>query len=140
MLSCHVNGVRDLIHSKCCRQGKASFGDSGVFVEKYVQRARHIEVQIFGGTARAPLSTLPERECSIQRRPPEGCRGDSLALCGWVQRTACTSCHNATTVITAMWRLAGHAARTKRAACYPEGYFLAELSAEMTSDWVCCAA
>ena len=51
----------------CCRQGKASFGDSGVFVEKYVQRARHIEVQIFGD-GKGNIVTLPERECSIQRR------------------------------------------------------------------------
>ena len=50
-----------------CRQGKASFGDSGVFVEKYVQRARHIEVQIFGD-GKGTIVTLPERECSIQRR------------------------------------------------------------------------
>ena len=49
------------------RQGKASFGDAGVFVEKYVQRARHIEVQIFGD-GRGNIITLPERECSIQRR------------------------------------------------------------------------
>ncbi len=50
-----------------CRQGKASFGDAGVFVEKYVQRARHIEIQIFGD-GRGGIVTLPERECSIQRR------------------------------------------------------------------------
>lgn len=50
-----------------CRQGKASFGDSGVFVEKYVESARHIEVQIFGD-GRGHIVTLPERECSIQRR------------------------------------------------------------------------
>ncbi len=49
------------------RQGKASFGDAGVFVEKYVQRARHIEVQIFGD-GKGNIVTLPERECSIQRR------------------------------------------------------------------------
>ena len=49
------------------RQGKASFGDAGVFVEKYVQRARHIEVQIFGDGA-GGIVTLPERECSVQRR------------------------------------------------------------------------
>ena len=49
------------------RQGKASFGDAGVFVEKYVQRARHIEVQIFGDGKGGNI-TLPERECSIQRR------------------------------------------------------------------------
>ena len=50
-----------------CRQGKASFGDAGVFVEKYVQRARHIEIQIFGDGEGA-IVALGERECSIQRR------------------------------------------------------------------------
>ena len=50
-----------------CRQGKASFADSGVFVEKYVECARHIEVQIFGD-GKGRIVTLPERECSIQRR------------------------------------------------------------------------
>ena len=38
-----------------------------MFVEKYVQRARHIEVQIFGD-GKGTIVTLPERECSIQRR------------------------------------------------------------------------
>lgn len=38
-----------------------------MFVEKYVQRARHVEVQIFGN-GRGTIVTLPERECSIQRR------------------------------------------------------------------------
>lgn len=36
-------------------------------MEKYVQRARHIEVQIFGD-GKGTIVTLPERECSIQRR------------------------------------------------------------------------
>ena len=49
------------------RQGKASFGDAGVFVEKYVQRARHIEIQIFGD-GNGTVLALGERECSIQRR------------------------------------------------------------------------
>ncbi|KAL3134817.1 hypothetical protein ABBQ32_007791 [Trebouxia sp. C0010 RCD-2024] len=49
------------------RQGKANFGDAGVFVEKYVQRARHIEVQIFGD-GKGNMVTFVERECSIQRR------------------------------------------------------------------------
>jgi urea carboxylase len=49
------------------RQGAAAFGDAGVFVEKFVERARHIEVQIFGdGTGK--VVAFPERECSIQRR------------------------------------------------------------------------
>ena len=50
-----------------CRQGKASFGDAGVFVEKYVTRAHHIEVQVFGD-GKGTVITLGERECSIQRR------------------------------------------------------------------------
>ena len=50
-----------------CRQGKANFGDAGVFVEKYVQRARHIEVQMFGD-GEGNVVTFVERECSIQRR------------------------------------------------------------------------
>ena len=49
------------------RQGKANFGDAGVFIEKYVQRARHIEVQIFGD-GEGNIVTFVERECSIQRR------------------------------------------------------------------------
>ena len=49
------------------RQGKANFGDAGVFVEKYVTRARHIEVQMFGD-GQGNMVTFVERECSIQRR------------------------------------------------------------------------
>ncbi|KAK9819502.1 hypothetical protein WJX74_000026 [Apatococcus lobatus] len=64
---CH-SSVNVIEHfASATRQGKASFGDAGVFVEKYVQSARHIEVQIFGnGNGR--LVTVGERECSIQRR------------------------------------------------------------------------
>ncbi len=40
----------------------AGFGDDRVFIEKYVERARHIEVQLLGDVA------LGERECSLQRR------------------------------------------------------------------------
>jgi len=43
------------------------FGDGTIFLERYVQRARHIEVQVFGfGDGR--VIHLYERECSIQRR------------------------------------------------------------------------
>ena len=50
-----------------CRQCQANFGDAGVFVEKYVEHARHIEVQIFGD-GEGHIVTFGERECSIQRR------------------------------------------------------------------------
>ncbi len=44
-----------------------SFGDGSIFLERYVNRARHIEVQVFGfGDGR--VIHLYERECSIQRR------------------------------------------------------------------------
>ena len=59
-------GVRDGF-ATVERQGASSFGDAGVFLERYIARARHIEVQIFGdGEGR--VMPLGERDCSLQRR------------------------------------------------------------------------
>ncbi|OQW39814.1 MAG: urea carboxylase [Proteobacteria bacterium SG_bin4] len=44
-----------------------NFKDAGLFLEKYVDRARHIEVQIFGD-GRGQVVALGERDCSMQRR------------------------------------------------------------------------
>jgi urea carboxylase len=49
------------------RQGLGSFGDAGVFLERYIRRARHIEVQLFGNGA-GRVVALAERDCSLQRR------------------------------------------------------------------------
>jgi urea carboxylase len=46
---------------------EANFNNSGVFLEKYITRARHIEVQIFGNRF-GEIVALGERDCSIQRR------------------------------------------------------------------------
>ncbi len=49
------------------RLGQNNFSDSGVFIEKYIQRARHLEVQVFGDGA-GQVVALGVRDCSVQRR------------------------------------------------------------------------
>ncbi|TFY96293.1 acetyl/propionyl/methylcrotonyl-CoA carboxylase subunit alpha [Ramlibacter humi] len=53
--------------ASCRREAKNSFGDDAVLVEKYVQRPRHIEIQVFGDT-QGNCVWLFERDCSVQRR------------------------------------------------------------------------
>ncbi len=49
------------------REAKSSFGDERVLVERYLERPRHIEVQVFGD-GRGEVVHLFERDCSVQRR------------------------------------------------------------------------
>jgi len=53
--------------ASCKREAINSFGDDAVLIEKYVQRPRHIEIQVFGDTHGNSVY-LFERDCSVQRR------------------------------------------------------------------------
>lgn len=53
--------------SMAAMEAQAAFGDSGIYLEKFVENARHVEFQILGDM-HGRLITLGERECTIQRR------------------------------------------------------------------------
>ena len=53
--------------TSCRNEARNSFGDDRVFIEKYVQEPRHIEIQVLGDS-HGNVVYLNERECSIQRR------------------------------------------------------------------------
>ncbi|MEA3000050.1 MAG: 3-methylcrotonyl-CoA carboxylase alpha subunit [Sphingomonadales bacterium] len=53
--------------ASCKREAAAAFGDNRVLIEKYVERPRHIEVQVFGDM-HGNIVHLFERDCSLQRR------------------------------------------------------------------------
>ncbi|HKX94175.1 MAG TPA: biotin carboxylase N-terminal domain-containing protein, partial [Methylibium sp.] len=57
----------DAALASCRREAIASFGNDAVLVERYVQRPRHIEIQVFGD-AHGHCVHLFERDCSVQRR------------------------------------------------------------------------
>ena len=54
-------------YSACRNEARSSFGDDRVFIEKFVEQPRHIEIQVLGDS-HGNCVYLHERECSIQRR------------------------------------------------------------------------
>ncbi|MGE8159794.1 urea carboxylase [Paraburkholderia sp. NPDC080076] len=55
------------VFASVARLGEANFANAGVYLEKFVENARHVEVQIFGD-GRGGVISLGERDCSVQRR------------------------------------------------------------------------
>ena len=64
-----VTGPGDLAaaFATAARRAEAAFGDGAVYMERYLERPRHVEVQIFGDGG-GHVVHLHERDCSIQRR------------------------------------------------------------------------
>lgn len=60
------NELEDLWH-KARQEAKASFGNDGIYIEKFIEEPRHVEFQIVGDQ-HGRVVHLSERECSIQRR------------------------------------------------------------------------
>ena len=62
-------------------EAKSSFGDDRIFIERFIEEPRHIEIQVLADSKGNTIH-LGERECSIQRRHPEGHRRSAVALSG----------------------------------------------------------
>jgi urea carboxylase len=67
MLACYDEAAVADAFARVQRLAAASFGTAGVFLERLVRHARHVEVQVFGdGTGQ--VAVLGDRDCSLQRR------------------------------------------------------------------------
>jgi acetyl/propionyl-CoA carboxylase alpha subunit len=64
-----VNGPDELARAMqtCADRAKAAFGDDRLYLERFIDRPRHVEVQVLGDR-KGQLVALGERECSVQRR------------------------------------------------------------------------
>ncbi|CAN5704363.1 hypothetical protein BH24ACT21_BH24ACT21_07240 [soil metagenome] len=63
----YSEGEVDGAFLEASREAGASFGDGSVYVERYLERLRHVEIQVLADS-HGNVATFPERDCSIQRR------------------------------------------------------------------------
>ena len=63
----HEDGALEVAFRTARAEAKAAFGNPDVYIEKYLQKPRHIEIQVFGD-GRGRAVHLGERDCSLQRR------------------------------------------------------------------------
>ncbi|MES7358583.1 ATP-grasp domain-containing protein, partial [Cutibacterium acnes] len=63
----HTEADLALALSTAANEARSAFGDASVYLEKYLQKPRHIEIQILGD-GRGGAIHLGERDCSLQRR------------------------------------------------------------------------
>ncbi len=67
MRAVHTAEALEAAFSRCAAESQAAFGQAALFVEQWLAQARHVEVQVIGDHG-GSISTLGERECSIQRQ------------------------------------------------------------------------
>jgi len=97
-------------------EAKAAFGDDSVYLEKYLEKPRHIEVQVFGD-GRGNAIHLGERDCSLQRRHQKVMEEAPCPALNWEARAAIGA-----TVAKAMQKLAYRGAGTVEF-LYQDGQF-----------------
>ena len=64
---CNDEPALEAAFEKVARLGQNYFSDDGVFLERFIESARHVEIQIFGD-GNGTVVALAERDCSLQRR------------------------------------------------------------------------
>ncbi len=64
-----VNNAEEFVKhwNTCKEEAKAAFGEGALYIEKFLERPRHIEIQLIGDK-KGHIVVFPERDCSIQRR------------------------------------------------------------------------